>query len=242
MLNVLMPLGGSSKFFDPEEYFYPKLLIEIQGKPMIQLAIENLQKIDDQLQFIFVIKKNDCINFYLDETLKLLTNDQCEIIVLDHETKGAACSSLLAINHIDNENPLIIANFDQIFDCNLNEYVTQFNSSNSDAGCLIFNSTHPRWSFVKIDNEGQVLEAAEKRPFSQYAIAGFYYYKHGCDFVRAAQSAIRKTCSNSDVFYISPTFNELILENKRVIALPVPNHTYHSFYTPQKIEEFEKGL
>lgn len=242
MMNILMPLGGDSKFFNRQEYFYPKMLIEIQGKPMIQHAIENLQTIAKDVQFIFIAKKADCSEFHLDETLRLLTNGKCKIMTLDHDTKGAACSSLLAIDLINNEFPLVVANFDQLFDCDLAAALGELQQMASDAGCLTFDSTHPRWSYVLVDEKGQVLEAAEKRPISRHAIAGFYYYQRGQDFVRATQSMIRKSCSSTDTFYLSPTFNELILENKVVKAVSIPNEAYHSFYTPQKIEEFEKGL
>lgn len=242
MINVLIPLSGNSKFFDSEEYFYPKMLVEILGKPMIQHAVENLQTIQHDLQFIFVIKKIDCVKFHLDDTLHLLTNGECKIIILDQETKGAACSALLAIDVINDGNPLIIANFDQLIDGDLSKIVDELFNTNCDAGCLVFNSTHPRWSFVKLDADNYVLETAEKRPLSKNAIAGFYYYKQGKDFILAAQSMILKSCSNAEIFYIAPTFNELILKGKKIKALQIPNKNYHSFYTPQKIEEFEKGL
>lgn len=242
MINVLIPLSGGSKFFDAEEYFYPKMLIEIMGKPMIQHAIENLQTMQKDLQFIFVVKKSDCIKFHLDDTLRLLTYGECKIIVLDGETKGAACSALMAIDTIDNEDPLVIANFDQVIDCNLADLYGEFRQSGSEAGCLVFTTTHPRWSFVLLDEKDCVLETAEKRPLSRNAIAGFYYYRRGKDFVEAAKSMILKSCSNVDIFYISPTFNELILKNKSIKAIRIPNEKYHSFYTPQKIEEYEKGL
>lgn len=242
MINVLMPLSGDSKFFEREKYFYPKMLIEIQGKPMVQHAIENLQSLDEDLQFIFVVKSSDCAEFHLDATLQLLTDGKCQIVMLDHDTKGAACSSLIAVDLINNVDPLVIANFDQLLECDLNEVFNRFVSSACDAGCITFNSTHPRWSYALLDEDGMVLETAEKRPLSRNAIAGFYYYQHGHDFVKAAQSMIRKSCSKAEIFFISPTFNELILANKLVKAVIVPNEFYHSFYTPQKIEEFEKGL
>jgi NDP-sugar pyrophosphorylase family protein len=190
MMNVLIPLSGGSKFFDSEEYFYPKMLIEILGKPMIQHAIENLQGLQNELQFIFVVKKIDCIKFHLDDTLRLLTNGKCQIIILDQETKGAACSALMAVDAINNSDPLVIANFDQVIDGDVAKVFNGLSGSDCDAGCLVFDTTHPRWSFVLLDESNYVLEAAEKRPLSRNAIAGFYYYKHGKDFVQAAQSMI----------------------------------------------------
>lgn len=242
MINILIPLSGGSKFFDSEEYFYPKMLIEVLGKPMIQHAVENLQSIKEDLQFIFVVKKSDCIQFHLDDTLRLLTDGRCKIVVLDQETKGAACSALMAVDTINNDTPLVIANFDQVIDHNLPKLFQDLQSSDVDGGCLVFNTTHPRWSFVLLDEKDHVLETAEKRPLSRNAIAGFYYFKKGIDFVEAAKSMILKACSNSEIFYVSPTFNELILKNKKVKAVRIPNENYHSFYTPQKIEEYEKGL
>lgn len=242
MINVLMPLSGGSKFFDSEEYFYPKMLVEIQGKPMVQYAIENIQTLHKDLNFIFVVKRSDCAKFHLDDTLRLLASPNCKIIMLDHETKGAACSALMAIDEINNDNPLIISNFDQIIDSDLAALYSDLETSKADAGCLVFETTHPRWSFVLLDDEDFVVETAEKRPLSRNAIAGFYYYKHGADFVGAAQSMIRKQCSNSENFFVSPTFNELILRGKKIKSLRILNERYHSFYTPQKVEEYEKGL
>jgi len=145
MINVLMPLSGGSNFVDSEEYFYPQMRIEIQGKPMVQHAIENLQTIHKELQFVFIVKKSDCAKFHLDDTLRLLANDSCKIIMLDHETKGAACSALMAVDEINNNDPLIISNFDQIIDANLSKLYSEFKSSEADAGCLVFNTkTAPR--------------------------------------------------------------------------------------------------
>lgn len=243
MINILMPLSGGSKFFDTEEYFYPKMLIEIEGKPMVQHAIENLQAINiENLRFIFVVKKSDCTKFHIDDTLRILTNSRCKIIMLDHETKGAACSALMAIAEINNDDPLIISNFDQIIDSDLTQLYKEFDDSRVDAGCLVFETTHPRWSFVLLDQHSYVLETAEKRPLSRNSIAGFYYFSRGKYFVEAAQSMIRKSCSNTDTFFIAPTFNELILKSKKIKAIRIPNDCYHSFYTPQKIEEYKKSL
>ena len=78
----------------------------------------------------------------------------------------------------------MIVNGDQLLrNVNLAETVSHFNKDNLDGGIVVFQDIHPRWSFVKCDKEGYVIEAAEKRPISNLATAGVYYFKRGSDFV-----------------------------------------------------------
>jgi len=237
MINILIPLGGTSKFFESTSYPYPAPLIEISGIPMIQHVIENLSTIKGQKRFIFVVKENDCIEHHLDNTLCLLSSDAI-IIKLQRETKGAVCSALLAIDLIANETPLIIANGDQLFDINLNNFIDSFRDEKVDAGCLCFESVHPRWSFVRSEGNN-IVETAEKRPISKKAIAGFFYFSKGLEFVEAAFSMIRKDTNLNGQFFVAPVLNELILKNRRLHAYLIPGETYHTFYSPQKIEEYE---
>lgn len=107
MLNIVIPLAGSSNFFDKEQFFFPKPLIEFAGKMMIEHVLENLNLITEEKKFIFIINDDECIKFHLDNILCLLTNNQCEIVVLNQEAKGAACSVMMAIEHINNNDKLV---------------------------------------------------------------------------------------------------------------------------------------
>lgn len=242
MLNILIPLAGKSIFFDSYEYPFPKPLIEIGGKLMIELVIENLNQINRDKQFIFIVNENDCYKYHLDNILRLLTDNNCVIIKLKNETKGAACSCLMAIDYINNENPLVISNGDQVIDEDLNSIILGFEKSFADAATICFESVHPKWSYVREDGEGNVVETAEKRPISKNAIAGFYYFKKGQFFVQAAMQSIMKDAHVNGQYYIAPTFNELILQNKIVAFRKIDKERYHSFYSPQKIKEYEKKL
>lgn len=239
MINILIPLGNVSKFFENTLFQYPKPIIEICGSPMIQLVIENLLKIKKEKKFIFILREDDCIDHHLDNTIKLLLGDNVSIIKISNETKGAACSALLAIDTINKPNEsLIIANGDQLFDVNLNNYIDSFYDDNVDASCLCFDSVHPRWSFVRLEGKN-IIEAAEKNPISRKAIAGFYFFLKGSEFVDSALSMIRKDGHFNNQFFIAPVLNELILKNLSLRAYMIPNESYHTFYSPQKIEEYE---
>ena len=241
-MNLVIPIASSSKFFSLEEYGYPKPLIEIMGMPMIEHVIKNITHGNSFKKIIFIVQQDECDHFHLDKTLNLLSPIRPEIIKLRADTQGALCSVLLAIEHINHDEPLLISNADQIFDLGIADYLQQFTVRDLDAACLTFSSVHPRWSYVKTNRDRFVIETAEKRPISKNAIAGLYWYKKGYEFVESGMASIRNGYSVEGKFYISPVFNEYVLSGKKVGHHTVPNEKYHTFYSPQKIEEFESNL
>lgn len=238
MINILIPLAGKNQYFSESEYPFPKPLIEFNGKTMIEHIIDNFNSVQKEKQFIFIVNSEDCKKYHLDNVLNILTNQNCKIIKLDNETKGATCSAMMAVEYINNETPLIISNADQLFDICLDEVICSFKFS--DAGVITFESIHPRWSYVRLDNENRVTETAEKRPISKSAIAGFYYFKNGKDFITSSSKMIKKDANINGLYYISPVLNEMVLENKEINIFKIENNKYHTFYTPQKIKEYER--
>jgi dTDP-glucose pyrophosphorylase len=235
-INVLIPLAGRNTLFSLQDYPYSKPLIEVEGKSIIQMTIENLQTINKDIHFIFLVRTEDCKKFFLDQVLRIITDNKCTIIKIEKDTKGALCTALMAIEDIDNESPLIISNGDQILREDLNNilgYLSKF-----DAGVVSFESVHPRWSFIRTEGK-MVVETAEKRPISQNAIAGFFYFEKGSYFVKSGMETIKKDANYNNMFYISSTFNELILENKSVGFYKIANEKYDCFYSPEKIKEYE---
>jgi HAD superfamily hydrolase (TIGR01509 family) len=211
-MNVLIPMAGLGSRFKKAGYTFPKPLIEVKNKPMIQLVVDNLN-ID--ARHIFVVQKEHYEEYNLKYLLNIISPD-CEIIQVDGLTEGAACTTLLAKNLIDNEDPLVFANSDQFLDWDSNEFMYAMESENIDGGMLTFTATHPKWSFAKIDNNGLVAEVAEKKPISDIATAGIYYWKHGSDYVKYAEQMIEKDIRFNKEFYVCPVFNEAIKDNKKI--------------------------
>lgn len=240
MINIVVPLVGSSQFFDDIQYKYPKPLIEVAGRTMIELFLQNFQEVDKDIHYIFIVNESDCRKYHLDNILNILTCHRCDIVKIAAETKGAACSVLMAIEQINNNNSLIIANADQYIDVSICDVIDSFNDS--DAGVITFESIHPRWSYVKLDKKNKIIETAEKKPLSNMAIAGFYYFRSGTYFIEAAMNMIKKDATVEGQFYISPVFNELVLKNKKLDIYHIKSEKYHTFYSPQKIKEYEDTI
>jgi len=237
-MKVLIPIAGKSRFFDNKTSPFSKPLIEIEGKSMIQHVIENISQIDDSFEFIFIVNSEDCKKFHLHNILQLLS-DNCSVVKVNEKTRGALCSILMGIKHISNNDELIICNGDQIIDCDFNEVLSTFRKDNSDVGLITFNSVHPRWSYVRYDENNTVVETAEKRPLSKHAIAGFYYFKNDLDFIKGAMESIRKGADVNGAYYIAPSINQMILSNKKISTFEIDSKQYHSFYSPKKIREYE---
>ncbi len=240
MLNILIPMVGPNRF-DAEEFPYPKPLIEVNGRALIEYVVDCLLKIDGNRRFIFVINASDRSVYHLDKVLKLIGGEDAVVIESSGQTKGAACTALLAIEQIDNAQPLLISSSDHYFSCHLGEVVSRLRTQDCDAGVVCFSAVHPKWSFVRLE-EDRVVEAAEKRPLSKHAIAGLYYFRHGRDFVQACMRMIEKrvVVGTEELYYLAPTLNELILEQKVVRAIHIDGSTYHNIYSPQKLREFEE--
>jgi HAD superfamily hydrolase (TIGR01509 family) len=211
-LNVVIPMAGAGSRFEQAGYTFPKPLIEINNQPMIQVVLKNLN-ID--ANYIFVVQKLHRQKYNLDLMLNLISPN-CKIIEVDGVTEGAACTSLLTKELINNDQPLILANSDQYIEWNSNEFMYKMYEQNLDGGILTFESTHPKWSYAKINKNGQVVEVAEKKPISNHATVGIYYWKHGSDFVKYAESMIKKNIRVNNEFYICPVFNEAIADNKNI--------------------------
>jgi NDP-sugar pyrophosphorylase family protein len=224
--------------FDNEEFQYPKPLIEINGKPMIELVIDCFRCIKQEKRFIFLVNSADCQSFYLDDVLRLVTDNNCVIIKLEKPTRGAACTALMAIEYINNPDTLIISNSDHIIDYDLNLVVEHFQKRNVDAGTICFESIHPKWSFVRLDKNNKIVETAEKRPLSRNAIAGFYYFRRGSDFVSGAMKMIQKDVNVAGKYFTSFVLNELVLKNMNLEIFLIPSSAYHNFYSPHLIREY----
>jgi NDP-sugar pyrophosphorylase family protein len=241
MLNIIIPIAGTSELFEKAGYIYPKPLIEINGKLMIEMVLENLLPVKTEKKFTFIIREEDCVNFHLDNTLRLLIPD-ANVATIKRPTQGALCSVLMSIDNIQPDDELLIVNGDQLIDQNLDKVISSFHKEGAEAGLLTFSSVHPRWSYARTDENNHVLETAEKNPISRNAIAGFYYFKNASDFIEAATNVLLKDTRINDLFFISSTINEYVLMNKKVLNFSIGGHQYHSFYSPQMINEYESSV
>jgi HAD superfamily hydrolase (TIGR01509 family) len=214
--NVLIPMAGAGSRFEQAGYKDPKPLIQVMGTPMIQKVVQNLG-ID--ANFIFLVQKKHEEKYNVSTFLKKLARN-VEVVFVDGLTEGAACTTLLAKDLINNDKHLIIANSDQFVEWDSERFYYKQENHTDDACILTFKSTHPKWSYAKLE-DGYVTEVAEKKPISDNATVGIYLWNKGSDYVKYAEQMISKNIRVNNEFYVCPVFNEAIVDGKKISTYEV---------------------
>jgi NDP-sugar pyrophosphorylase family protein len=234
-MNILILMAGESSDFAEKGYKFPKYLIEIHNKPIIQRIMESLQNLSKDVTCI--IRKQEQEQFYLSDTLKILS-ENCNVIEINDKTKGAVCTALFGIDKINNDEELLILNGDQFIKSDIKPAIDDFRKRDLDGGIITMEAVNPKYSTVMLDENNLVVQTSEKRPISKIASTGCSYYKHGSDFVEAAFNVIEKDVNTQGSYYISSTFNEMILKQKKIGVYQIPKKDYISFSTYQMYENF----
>lgn len=235
-ITVVIPMSGNGSRFANVGYKDPKPLIPIKEKPMISWVIDN---IGIDAKYIYIVKEDHCSNYKLEETLQSKTPN-CEIIKVKETTEGAACTVLLARELINNNKPLLMINCDQYLEWDCEDFVFRFFENQKDAlvkvSTFLVHDASKKWSYVAVDDQGYVVDVQEKNPISNFGTTGAYLWRHGCDFVRAAETMIAKNKRVNNEFYVAPVINEIIEEGGKVVKEECDK--FWSLGVPEDLEVF----
>ena len=239
MLSIVIPMAGRGSRFSDAGYELPKPLIDVCGKPMIQVVINNLTP-ECEHRFIFICQNEHIKKYNLVEKLKSYTNERTIVIGIDGITEGQVCTVLKAEEYIDNDEPLMTANSDQWIDFNINTYLRVMQENKLDGLIMTMKANDPKWSYVKTDSFGFVTETAEKKVISEDATVGIFNFSHGKDLVLAAKQMIKDNIRVNNEFYTCPCYNYLIKEGRKIGTYSVGKE-YDGMYglgTPHDLQWF----
>lgn len=228
-MNILIPMSGLGSRFKQAGYYDPKPLIHVFQKRMIEVVIDNIG-IDGN--YIFIVQKSHLEEYDLKNILTKAAPG-CTIIDIDYMTEGAACTTLLAAEYIDNDETLLIANSDQYVEGSVLDFVNE--SDALDGNILTFKATDAKWSYARVEND-RVVEVAEKNPISDNATVGIYFWKRGSDYVKYANQMIEKNVRVNNEFYVCPVFNEAIADGLQIGTYEIDR--MWGLGTPEDLEYF----
>ena len=234
--NILIPMAGLGSRFIKEGFKVPKQLINIKDRHLIDISLDCLDY--EGCNLIFVVRDETVYNFHMDELLRKKFGDDIKVVILDKLTDGSVCSCLYAEEYIDNDAPLIIHTLDIEFRPVFNPHI--MNDLDGDGLLLTFKSNSANYSYAKVNENGFVTETAEKKAISNDACVGIYGFKKGSDFCKYAREMIERDLRTKNEFYISPLYNLLIEDGKKIRTEPVDK--MHVFGTPDEFHFYKDNV
>ena len=236
--NILIPMAGRGSRFEEQGYTDKKPFIDVNGKPMIHRVIKNLgMEFDKEYMFILICLQEDFDKYDFTEFEKVIGHNSYDVVILDDVTEGAAQTILQAKDLINDDTPLMTMNSDQLVDWDVERLFEMCEQFDGVIPC--FYGEGNAWSYARTLDNGYVQEVAEKKQISNYATAGYYYWKKGSDFVKYAEQMIEDNSRTNGEFYVAPVYNWAVLDGKRIGVFMVDK--CYSLGTPEDLQEYLSG-
>lgn len=205
-------MAGRGQRFKDAGVDTPKPFIDVRGKPMVQVSIENLGL---DAHYILVMQEEHFQKY--GESMRGWLPRQHTILRVDGITQGPASTCLLAEAYINNSEPLLYANCDQYMVWKPEEFINAV--KDFDGGLLMYRDKSTCGSFALMDESCYVKKTVEKEVVSDVSSTGIYYWSKGSDFVRNAREMIAAghTAKNGEYYAIN-VYNEGIAEGKKYVV------------------------
>ena len=122
MLNIVLPIAGRGSRFADAGYELPKPLIPVHGVP--DDRDRRAQRAPGRAASLHLRRARRASPAPGHARRRSSAPRQAAIVVpVDQVTEGAACTVLLAREHIDTDEPLMLANSDQWVDVDIDDYL-----------------------------------------------------------------------------------------------------------------------
>jgi dTDP-glucose pyrophosphorylase len=238
MQSIILAAGDT--FINSADAKYPISMTEFNGKPLVQWIIDDLSSVPNNT-IVIVVNQEDINRYHLDQTLKLI-QPNITVIGVQSNVGGAACSALIGLQYLNQDEEVILINGNEKLTENHISLVKNIHEMRTEVAIVSFDSTHPRYSYAKIDRNGNVIEISEKDPISRNALVGFFWFSSVALIESAIKKMILKGASLNGIFYLSPAINEIILEGIKVALIKIDNSKYHPMKSEWQLSEYAKNM
>ena len=243
-IHLVMPMGGEGSRFFKNGFITPKPLIEINGKPFLYWATQSIVNFIDVEDVTFVVLQKHIDEFNIDQVIRHYYPD-AKIVVIPQVLAGAVLTCMAGVKDINDDQPIIFNDCDHLFVCSqFNDYCKEGKFDDLDGALLTFESNDPKYSFLQMDENGNVIHTVEKQAVSNHAICGAYYFKNKDLFLENANQYLDE-CEYSE-YFVSGVYNVMANNNKKIANftcdLHLPFGTPDEYYEAEKTDEFKKVL
>jgi dTDP-glucose pyrophosphorylase len=231
-MNIIIPMAGNGQRFIDAGYKEDKPFVKIFNKPMFRIAIENLN-ISGHYYLLVKLKHMQRIL----SQLKFLPQDsQYTVIPIKKRVNGSTAACLTLCETIMPNEPLIVANCDQIIDWNSVDFLKFCELCTAEGVVTTFKANSAQHSYARENEDGQVIEIKEKQVISNDALCGVHFWNRADMAFWSFQKALEGPPHYNGEYYIAPTYNEIIKLDGLVLQYKTNGMVVLG--TPHQLEEY----
>ena len=234
-MNIVIPLGGIGKRFQKAGYNTPKALVHCHGSPLLDKALSSIGNLENTQIYIAFHKVLD--NWAFSERI-LEKYPEIRLLTLTRSTCGAADTLAIVAKKIEEERqnfPLISIDSDIFFKFSIQEILEKQENKNC---CFYFEDQQkkPLYSYIKLNENQEVVDIAEKVKISQFANIGIYSFSSTKLYSKLFQDTVSKKqkASNSEIF-ISHVIKQAIKNGEKFSGINIHPEDYHCLGTPSPV-------
>ena len=240
-VQLVIPMAGEGRRFSDAGYTSPKPLLEIDGRPMFELVIRNLML--PAVERVVLLSRDEWDLSTSVTSLSSALGMQISNISVSGTTDGPAGTVELAAPVLDLDAPVVVANSDQYVSGDLSGFYGAIEAG-SPGVILAMQDDDPKWSYVRVDDQGNALELREKVVISPVATVGIYAFSSARLMLEAFRDMRERQDITNGEYYVAPSYRYLIEQGAevRVIDLGPIGDVMHGMGIPQDYEEFCKRV
>ncbi len=235
-MTFIITMAGLGSRFRKAGYNCPKYMIEAKGKTLFDWSMDSLVGYNRNVsKYIFVVRKEDDSESFIGEHMANYGISNIEIVGIDYLTDGQATTCMLAISHCDPNEEIMVYNIDTYVEPNEMKY----DDIAGDGHIPCFCAEGDHWSFVKIDENGNVIEVREKQRISDNCTLGAYYFKSAKLYKKLYEEYYTDGSKmEKNEKYIAPLYNYMIEKGMKVTISIVDPKKVHVLGTPEELKTF----
>jgi len=231
-MNIIIPLGGTGERFRRQDYHTPKCLIPVLGKEIIMWVLESFKL--NENDHITIIYNNELENFHFEDRIRKKVNNHFNFVRIPFQTSGPVETILYGLDKLPEElmdEQLVIHDGDSFVNENILKNIVP---GETQIFYTIDKNPTPNFSYLKLNEHGEVVEIGEKKKISDNASIGCYVFDNAHTFVRYG----KLLANNISEPYISDLYNQMLADGVTINSTKVSRENFVCLGTPEQIIEF----
>ena len=241
-MKIIIPMAGTGNRFIKSGYTYPKPLIKLNGKRIIEYILDMFSD-DDEI--IFICNDVHLENTNMKETL-LSLKPNSRVLSIPQHSKGPVHTMQVAYDFIDDDDEVIVCYCDNPYLWDREDF-KNFIRKNDSNGCILTHvDFHPHrlsstfMAYCKIEGN-KLVEIKEKEPYTdnpmnEHASTGTYYFKKGSYIKKYFTELIEKNITWGGEYYVTLVYNLMVGDGLDIVVYDTDYVTV--FGTPDEVENF----